>query len=298
MSISRVTRRNIKDAFENNNISWAGRLEETEFLSKIYDLSTLPSENGRFEDVVGDIWQHRINNEDWDYYWVFNDERFQLSEGPDDIFLRFCCQMVHPLVRPNRDDVTRIVAMINEQLRNDGWELVEATRISGLPVFTARQLIEGVEYHIEIAEKIAERLDATYISQQIIRIRSSTVDDPELAIGTAKEFVETVCKSILRERNISIEKSDDFTKLVRKTLKELKLVPDDISNQAKAADTIRVLLSNLGNLSKGLSELRNPYGSGHGRDPKQGGLLPRHARLAVGSAITLATFLFETHSER
>lgn len=61
---------------------------------------------------------------------------------------------------------------------------------------------------------------------------------------------------------------------------------------------IRRLLSNLGNIAQGLGELRNLYGTGHGKHGKSKGLNPRHARLAVGAASTLALFLFETHQER
>ena len=46
-----------------------------------------------------------------------------------------------------------------------------------------------------------------------------------------------------------------------------------------------------------LAELRNLYGTGHGKDGKAQLLMPRHAKLAVGAATTLATILFETHKE-
>ena len=39
-----------------------------------------------------------------------------------------------------------------------------------------------------------------------------------------------------------------------------------------------------------VAELPNHYGTGHGRPIDQGGLGPRHARLALGAASTLAAF--------
>jgi hypothetical protein len=45
-------------------------------------------------------------------------------------------------------------------------------------------------------------------------------------------------------------------------------------------------------------ELRGSYGTGHGPDGRARGLHGRHARLAVGMASTLATFLLETHREQ
>jgi hypothetical protein len=49
---------------------------------------------------------------------------------------------------------------------------------------------------------------------------------------------------------------------------------------------------------QGLAELRNLYGTGHGKEGSTKGLAARHAKLAVGAAITLADFLFDTHENR
>lgn len=43
-----------------------------------------------------------------------------------------------------------------------------------------------------------------------------------------------------------------------------------------------------------VAELRNLYGTGHGKDKKRTGLNERHARLTVGAGVTLLTFLLET----
>jgi anaerobic selenocysteine-containing dehydrogenase len=71
-------------------------------------------------------------------------------------------------------------------------------------------------------------------------------------------------------------------------------IPDD----AKASDSIKRLLSNLATITNGVAELRNSYGTGHGKNSKTKGLSPRHAKLAVGAASTLAIFLVETHHEQ
>ena len=62
--ISQITRRDIFDAIRVENIWWAGKLDETEFLSRIYDLDNMSSTDSRFPDAAGDIWQHRVNNHD------------------------------------------------------------------------------------------------------------------------------------------------------------------------------------------------------------------------------------------
>jgi Abortive infection C-terminus len=85
---------------------------------------------------------------------------------------------------------------------------------------------------------------------------------------------------------------------MRKTMKALNLLPDDIPEQARGVETIRRLLRNLSTAVTGLAEIRNLYGTGHGRHGSPRGLWARHAKLAAGAASTLAIFLLETHEER
>src|SRR5699024_9715166 len=140
--------------------------------------------------------------------------------------------------------------------------------------------------------------DLVYVTQQITRMEAAIHNDPGLAIGTAKELIESCCKTILEERGVQYGNSDDLPKLVKTTVKELKLTPGDIPESAKAADSIRKLLSNLATVANGIAELRNKYGTGHGKPGNAKGLTARHAKLAVGSASTLCVFLVETHRSR
>ncbi len=94
------------------------------------------SADGRFRNAAGDIHQHRVNNWDWEDDWVFTDSRFDLMHGPDDKFLQFLCEMVHP-VRPDTDEVEQLVAFFNKKLAADGWALSATDHMSRHPVFTA-----------------------------------------------------------------------------------------------------------------------------------------------------------------
>lgn len=143
----------------------------------------------------------------------------------------------------------------------------------------------------------ARVLNAHHLAEQIRRLEASVESDPSLAIGTAKELIETCCKTILAERGKAITGTPDVSTLTKETLKELKLVPEGISDAARGSDVIKRLLSNLGTIGNGLAELRGLYGTGHGKHGSATGLSARHAKLAVGAAATLAVFLFETHRE-
>ena len=139
--------------------------------------------------------------------------------------------------------------------------------------------------------------DSKHLAEQIQRMEQSIETDPSLAIGTAKELIETCCKTILEERGKPVSGCPDIPILTKTTLKELKLVPNGVPETARGNDVIKRLLQNLGTIGNNLAELRGLYGTGHGKHGKAKGLTTRHAKLAVGAASTLATFLFETHKE-
>lgn len=298
MRISLLTRRDIIDSMVAEKVNWCGRLEEPEFLSRLFDLQSLPSTDGRFDNAAGDIWQHRVNNYDWDDDWVFYDDRFNLMNGDDEVFLRFLCETLHPVVRSDVTESERLCQMFNEFLLNDGFQLVERTRLSGKPVYVGRYVGVGTTPGLSAARETLAGTDPGYVAQQITRMDAAVINDPGLAIGTAKELVETCCKTILIERGVSFSKSADVPELVKLTSKELELTPGDIPDKAKAAEIIKRLLSNLATITQGVAELRNHYGTGHGKASGSKGMQPRHAKLAVGAASTLAVFLAETHNER
>jgi len=106
--ITEITRRDILDSIALEGINLYGRLEETEFLSRIWDLNSMPSTDSRFKNAIGDIWQHTVNNDDWESGWVFSDSRFNLMRGDDETFLRFLCESIHPVVRPDVTECERL----------------------------------------------------------------------------------------------------------------------------------------------------------------------------------------------
>lgn len=160
----------------------------------------------------------------------------------------------------------------------------------------ATRLLSG-QVNLDHLKNTVVMFDAKHLAEQIRRIEQSIHDDPALAIGTAKELIETCCKTILAQRGVTISGTPDIPTLTKMTLKELQLVPEGVHDQARGGDVIKRILSNLGTIGNGLSELRGLYGTGHGKAGNYGGLSTRHAKLAVGAASSLATFLFDTHLE-
>lgn len=144
MTISEVTRREIIDALIVAG-GWSGRLQEDQFLARLFDLEKMPSKDWRYQTAAQDIGKHRVNNSDWENDWVFDDDRFNLRWASDEVFLRFLCETVHPLVRPDSDAARALAEQLNSELRKDGWELFESKQLSGRPVYGARKLGGRVE---------------------------------------------------------------------------------------------------------------------------------------------------------
>jgi hypothetical protein len=173
-----------------------------------------------------------------------------------------------------------------QQLARDGYAYAGGSIV---PITAAGRLAD--------AKAIAAQFDAAHINDQISRIEASIDTDPALAIGSAKELTESCFKTILSDRGISYS-NENLPQLGKKVLKELKLVPEKIPEAAKGAESIRVLLSNLATIVQGIAELRGLYGTGHGKEGKSRGLSARHARLVVGAASALVTFVWQTHLEQ
>ena len=61
------------------------------------------------------------------------------------------------------------------------------------------------------------------LQDQLARARERARDDPDLAIGTAKEIVETICKTILGDCGGPLPHASNFPALLKATLKQLDL---------------------------------------------------------------------------
>ena len=149
--ITEITRRDIfslfiygmdiEEFFDSKRIKYGyyGRLSEIDFLKRIYDLKSLQSFDNRFDDAEGDIWQHTINNDDYEDGWIFEDDRFGLLNGDDEVLLKFLCAVFHPAVRFESGYWKEFLDAVNGFLRNDGYELYPESKISGRDVYGWRK---------------------------------------------------------------------------------------------------------------------------------------------------------------
>ncbi len=185
----------------------------------------------------------------------------------------------------------------NEQLQEYVFDAKMKARYEQCKAIMQR--IQGIASPLQpTAEKLKEQFSSEYLTQQIDLMLKMQAENPTEAIGKAKELIESCCKTILDRCQIPWDKDWTVTNLAGETMEHLKLMPSDIPESAPASKSMKALLGNLLQVATRMAELRNPYGSGHGKSATYKGLEERHAKLAVGASITFVTFLWDTFEKR
>lgn len=209
-------------------------------------------------------------------------------------------QYYHSVDWTNRDSVARILSVYEHILMNMQDEDLEHFRkflrrdgflFDGLRIVPVQDTVVSEDK----LRQIADSLDVSMISEQVARLRGSIDEDPALAIGTAKELLESVCRGIAEKCGVILDGREDVPLLVKHCLKCLRMSREDIPDDKKGAASRRQIASGLAGACQGIAELRNVYGTGHGRGPRAGKAITRDARLAVGTSTTLAVFLAEVY---
>jgi hypothetical protein len=137
--------------------------------------------------------------------------------------------------------------------------------------------------------------DPSAIRQQLARIQRAIVDDPALAVGSAKELIESTAKVVLAERGKVVNDKADLPILVRDAQQALSLHPSSATPGPDGSDAVKKILGSISGIAIGLAKLRNRgYGTGHGPASSPVGLGPRHAHLAVNAAFTWCQLMLDT----
>lgn len=171
--ITSLTRRDISNLFINGLdidfllgdtkhviYPYSGSLTEIDFLNRLYNLKEMKSEDSRFENAEDEIWQHTINNNDYELGWVFKDDRFRLINGDDEHLLKFLCELFHPLVRDEKGYWEDYLKEVNRLLANDDIELYPIKQISNHDVYGWRVKSKAESYYLPFSLRHKEQIDS------------------------------------------------------------------------------------------------------------------------------------------
>jgi hypothetical protein len=298
--ITSITRLAIADELTIGKLWYHGRLTEPDFLSRIFDLNKMPSTDNRaeFNTAYKDIYKHTVlNYNDWEPDWIFTDHRFNLTHCADELYLRFLCETVHPAIRTSLDEQEKMVSIYNRHLGADDFEIIQTKEISARPVFSGRKKTQGGALLTAQKTEIKKYLNTDYVNSKINLMVDAVQKNTDIAIGTAKELLETICKSILKQKGIAEDSNWTLQRLIKETSNTLDFKPKDADDPEEAERSIKQVLGGIATIVHGVTELRNAYGTGHGKDADFKGLEIKYAKLLVGVVSEIAIIFLATNGE-
>ena len=149
---------------------------------------------------------------------------------------------------------------------------------------------------IEDTEKIGKIHNNVEVNQHVQRIkRSIGENDYSQAIGSSKELLESVLKTILEDLDQD-NITGDIPALLKQVQQLLSIDPNSETTK-KLDEKVKRTLSNLGQIVIGVAEIRNLVGTGHGRTESQE-IDQNHALLIVNSVGTISTYLINLWQEQ
>lgn len=289
--ITELTRKRLMSILEGQAL--CAEMEAVEFLQKLWPTGAMPCvtdpSDWTYRSLEEAVFQHTVRNDDWSNTDLLRAAGFPEMSRHE--VGRFLVALVDPLAQsPERQ--AQLVVAINDLIRHDGYELIEAGRISGSPHYRMGDAKQGSPSDETISATL-QAFNPDDVHQRWVDAMGRRASDPRGAITLARTLLEDVCKWILTEAGGDFKDADDLPVLYRRLAKVLKLAPDDHTEQA-----FKQLLGSCQQIVELLGALRNKLSDAHSSGPKRARPLPRHAELAVNLSGTMATFLVSTWRAR
>ncbi|APR67666.1 ATP-dependent RNA helicase HrpA [Thalassolituus oleivorans] len=142
-----------------------------------------------------------------------------------------------------------------------------------------------------LAELINGR-DIPAIEAEFTRALSNVNSEPREAVSAACNILESIFKTYISDENLVMPNRQDLQNVWKVVRADLGFDPSLVQD-----DDLKRVLSGILSVVDGIGAFRTHASSAHGEGRKIYKLKPRHARLAIHSAHTLALFVLETWDE-
>lgn len=289
-AVSQLTRRRLLAGFDDEPL--CTEYDEIAFLETLWPISSMSGDQSTvgiddigFRSLKDDIFQHMRRNDDWTNRELL--ERLGLMTSSRAMLFRFLEACVHPTAIDDAMQKAR-VERVNSHLQHDGYRLARSGSISGSAVFTVAAHAIGSPADAAISS-VLRRFDPDQVHGRWTAALDRRASDPAGAITLARTLLEDVCRWLLDELGEAPADQDDLPALYRKLAKNLKLAPDNHSEQV-----FKQILGSCQSVVESLGALRNKLGDAHSGGPRRAKPAARHAELAVNLAGSMATFLVAT----
>lgn len=115
-------------------------------------------------------------------------------------------------------------------------------------------------------------------------------DEPDAALTSARQLIESVCKHILDDLGVSYSPNIELPRLWALCAQKLNLAPNQHTEEI-----FRSILGNCQAIVNQVGGIRNRHGDAHGEGRNGTSPEQRHAVLAVNLAGTMTSFLIDTY---
>ena len=182
---------------------------------------------------------------------------------------------------------------VSEQKQEFKVKLKNILQRCNLTYHTGGVISDGSSAPSKSLSDLIKGRDIPSIESEFNRALENVNSDPREAVSAACNILESIFKVYIADEKLPAPQKQDLQgvwKVVRSDLGfDTKLVQDD---------DLKRVLSGILSIVDGIGAFRTHASSAHGQGRKIYNLKPRHARLAIHSAHTLALFVLETWDEK
>lgn len=143
-----------------------------------------------------------------------------------------------------------------------------------------------------LAELIKGR-DIPAIDAEFTRALANVTSEPREAVSAACNILESIFKTYIADEGLIQPNKQDLQNVWKVVRADLGFDPSLVQD-----DDLKKVLTGILSVVDGIGAFRTHASSAHGQGRKIYNLKPRHARLAIHSAHTLALFVLETWDEK
>lgn len=185
---------------------------------------------------------------------------------------------------------------------NDRWEkdkiaerdkLVRALADAHLQYIKGGRVVGAMGTPTRALAEFIRDGDLESIDQEFQRAVQNATTSPREAVSAASNILESVCKVVIADEGLAMPAKQDLQSVWGIVRKYLGIDPSKIEDQ-----DLRQILTGLISIVHGIGSLRTHASSAHGAGKSPYRLEPRHARLAIHAAHTLALFVLESWHKR
>lgn len=141
--------------------------------------------------------------------------------------------------------------------------------------------------------KLIKDRDTPSIDAEFTRALANVNSEPREAVSAACNILESIFKIYITDEKLEMPQKQDLQSVWKVVRTDLGFDPGTLQD-----DDLKKILSGVLSVVDGIGAFRTHASSAHGEGRKMYNLKPRHARLAIHSAHTIALFVLETWDER